>query len=566
MISWIQRSFQHHFRTVFAVLLVVTIISFIFTIGASPGIGRAGPKALRQRFFGYDLSRQGTSDHIFGDANISVQLEMGSAALSNVDGSALQQYAYLRAAALAVADQLKIPAPTKDELLAYIRTLPAFQGPDGQFNASRYATFRDSLKINPRLTEGDISRVIRDDFRMSRVQQLLAGPGYVLPGEIRDGMVRANSTWTLVIATTDYAAFKPEIAVNEDALKRFFEDNAFRYDVPARVALDYVEFRAADFLDRVTATDAEVRTYYDDNRARFPAPSEKKAEGDKKPGQPGATAPANPDADFAAVRPAVEQALRTERATRLAARAAADLTVALYEQKLKPHTPAFDEFLGKSKLAPKPVAPFHRDTVPAELGWTPQIVEEALQLTADRPVSDALPYAGGSLVLFWRDTLPPYRPDLAGVRDRVVADYRENERRKRFVEAGQALHKQLEARLKAGDSFEQAAAAAAALKLEVKTYPAFSARQPPPDIMHYDFNAVGHLQAGEMTDMQLTEDKGAFIYVKERKLPDLAEANPQFAAMRAQLARMNAGLGQNLVLSEMVSRELKKLKVAAEER
>ena len=41
MISWIQKYFQHHFRIIFAVLLAVTIISFIFTIGASPGIGRA---------------------------------------------------------------------------------------------------------------------------------------------------------------------------------------------------------------------------------------------------------------------------------------------------------------------------------------------------------------------------------------------------------------------------------------------------------------------------------------------------------------------------------------------
>ena len=44
MISWIQRSFQQHFRIIFGILLAVTIISFIFTIGASPGIGRAGPK------------------------------------------------------------------------------------------------------------------------------------------------------------------------------------------------------------------------------------------------------------------------------------------------------------------------------------------------------------------------------------------------------------------------------------------------------------------------------------------------------------------------------------------
>jgi hypothetical protein len=46
--------------------------------------------------------------------------------------------------------------------------------------------------------------------------------------------------------------------------------------------------------------------------------------------------------------------------------------------------------------------------------------------------------------------------------------------------------------------------------------------------------------------------------VKEKKLPDLAETNPQFAATRAQLARLDASLNQNLCLNELVARELKK--------
>ena len=539
-------------------LLAVTILSFIFTIGAAPGIGRAGPKMLRQQFFGHDLTRQGASDQLFSDGSISVQLLAGFGALSNIDSADLQRYAYQRTAALALADQLKIPVPTKDDIVGHIKLLPAFAGPDGQFDTGRYATFRDNLKTNPRLSEGDIYRVVSDDFRVTRVQQLLAGPGYVLPVEIKEQVVRMDSIWTLAIATTDYAAFKPEVPVNEDALKRFFEDNAFRYDVPARVAVDYVEYRTADFMSAAPVTDADVRAYYDANRARFPVPSEKKAEGDKKPGQPNAATPDNPDAVFAAVRPAVEQALKTERAMRLAARAAADLTVAIYEQRLKPGMPAFNEFLAKSKLTARQVAPFHRETVPPDLGWTPQIVDQALQLAADRPVSDALPSAAGSLVLFWRETLPTYRPELAQAREHVVADYRENERRKQFVEAGRMVRSQIEARLKTGDSLEQAAAAVTALKLDVKSLPSFVSRQAPKDIEQFEFGAIGRLESGQISDFLLSEDKGAFVYVKERKLPDLAENTLQYTTARAQLARMNAGLSQSLALNEIVTSELKK--------
>ena len=52
MISWIQKTFQHHFRTVFAVLLVLIIISFVVGINASGGFGQAERRHVDRPFFG----------------------------------------------------------------------------------------------------------------------------------------------------------------------------------------------------------------------------------------------------------------------------------------------------------------------------------------------------------------------------------------------------------------------------------------------------------------------------------------------------------------------------------
>ncbi len=182
------------------------------------GIGRAGPKTYSQLFFGHDLSKQGTSENLFGDAALSIQLQVG---YLGGDSSQIQEYGLQRTAALAVADQLKLPAPTRDELANHIRGLQAFAGPDGQFDANRYASYRDSIKANPRNSEADVSRVLNDDVRFTQVRRILGGPGYVLPGEIREQLIRADSKWTIAVATTDYADFKPEIPVAEDALKRY---------------------------------------------------------------------------------------------------------------------------------------------------------------------------------------------------------------------------------------------------------------------------------------------------------------------------------------------------------
>ncbi len=555
MITWIQRSFQHHFRTVFGVLLAVTIISFIFTIGASPGIGRAGTKTYSRLFFGHDLSKQGTSDSIFGDAEASIELQAGYMA---ADGAQLQEYGLQRAAVLALADQIKLPAPTRDDLASHIRGLRSFAGADGQFDANRYAAFRDNLKLNPRRSEGDIARVLGDDVRMTQLQKLMAGPGYVLPGEVRTQLLRADSSWTIAVATADYATYKPEIPVAEEALKHYFESNAFRYVIPARIGVDYVEYRTDDFLGAVTLTPDEVRKYYDENSTRFPRPAEAKAEGEKKAAQAEPAKMDNPDADFAAVKPQVEQTLKAERAARLAAKAAADLTVAIYEQKLQPSSPAFADFLASNKLARKTLPPFDHESVPPSLGWNRQVVDLALQLSADHPVSDAVSAANGSVVLFWRETVASYQPQLAQVREHVVADFKEEQLHNSFIEAGRAFRSQIEARIKAGDPFEKAAAAAGSLKVAIKDYPAFTRRQPPKELGQSELAVLENLDQGQLSDLIPTADQGLIVYVREKKSPDLSEAGPLFASTQSQLARYTASLNDRLLISEVVDRELKK--------
>src|SRR5215510_2297639 len=144
MISWIQRYFQHHFKTIFAVLLDGTIISFIFTIGASPGIGRADRRTIDRYFFGYNLNLQSDQQRLMGDAGLSANLRMGM--FGNLDGEQIQNYAFQRAATLHLADEWHIPAATPAEIEKQVKTLRMFAGADGQFDAKAYQTFRDNLK------------------------------------------------------------------------------------------------------------------------------------------------------------------------------------------------------------------------------------------------------------------------------------------------------------------------------------------------------------------------------------------------------------------------------------
>jgi peptidyl-prolyl cis-trans isomerase D len=561
MISWIQREFQHHFRIIFAVVLVGTIVSFIVTIGATPGIGRADREVVVRDFFGHNLSSPADVQEMLSDARLSVELEAGEMAMND---DQLREYAFQRAAALHLADQLHLPAATPTELEGYIRNLRVFADDKGQFDAQRYASFRANLQANSGITEGDVARVLSDDVRMGRVQHLLEGPGYVLPGDVLDQLARTDTTWTIGVATVDYASFQPAISPSDAELAKYYDQNAFRYEIPPRVVASYVDFPAAGFQSQVTVTDPEVRAYYDANPARFPAPA-------KNPPAPGAAAvnlkapAADPAADFAAVKPQVEAALRQEKARQLAAKAASDVAYALYENKVAAGA-ALEGFLASRQLALKPLAPFTQQAGPAELGGSAELGEAAFKLTPDRYFSEGFPTPTGAAIVIWKETLPARKPLLIEVRAKVLADYVESERRRRFVDLGRTLHDALASRLKSGAPFAQAAAAAAAgssVKIEAKVLPAFTLHAPPATLDDTVAATLEHLGKGQVSDMEVAADKGYLVYALDKKPPQIVPGNPRLAEVRAQLAAYSAQGVAAGYFTEMSSQELKRIEPAA---
>jgi peptidyl-prolyl cis-trans isomerase D len=560
MISWIQKYFQHHFRTVFGIMLIIMVVPLIWVFNASSGTGRGGRNVADRPFFDYNLSLPDDQARVFGDAQLSAQLQFGS--FGGLEAEQIQSYALTRAASLHLADEWHIPAPTNAEITEAIKKLRMFAGQDGQFDAKAYATFRDNLKTMPRgLSEADIVRVLGDDVRVEKVNKLLAGPGYVLPADIKSQLVRTDTTWTIGVATADYAAYKIDVKPTDAELTKFFEENSFRYEIPPRIVATYVEFPSSAYLPSINLSDAEVRAYYDENPSRFPKPVDVKSADGKTPA---ATPKADPNADFAAVRSQVELALKNQRAQQQAVKAGSDFALALFEafKGKKPAESDLQNFLATRKLGQKPVAPFTRNDTPPEFGGSPTAIEEAFKLNGQHFASEAFPIPAGAAVLLWKDTQAPRKPLFAEVKEKVANDYLENEKTKRFVEVGKTVKTQLEARLKAGDPFEKAVATVATatgVKLDAKTLPPFTPRTRPQDLDYSVLGALEHLEKGQVSDMARTSpDRAVIVYAIDKKAPDLTEANPRFVETREQLATYMSRQNAGSEVSELVQKELKK--------
>ncbi|WP_438482137.1 hypothetical protein [Oleiharenicola lentus] len=550
MISWIQRTFQQHTKLVFFFLLFAVTIPFVFTIGA-PGVGSAGTKLNKRDFFHVNLGNEEEVRKVMLDGQLSAQLRMNYQAMQNP-----QAYSLQRVAGIALADKFHLPQPTADQVSSFVATLPAFRTEQGGFDQARYTQFADSLKAGSQISAADVNRVLRDDVRLEQLGKVVGGPGYVLPYDVKQQLIRSDSSWTVQVATLDYASFNPTIATPDDVLKKFHEDNSFRYEIPARPRMSYVEFKNADFLPPVAPTEAELRAFYNQNQARFPVP----AEADKKDA-PSITPAAAPVDNFPKVRAQVETALKEAAGATHASKAANDLTVALYEQKLTANSPQLTAFLAGQRRPALAIAPFAPDNPPADKPWLGYYGENFSRLNQERFFTDPLQTETGFVVLFWNESLPAHKPLFAEVRERVLADYKEGEKRKLFAAKGTALRAQLQAAATAGaDAFNKAATAE---KLEVKSYANFNLREQPKDMPYPALSTLQTLEKGQVSEMASAADKGYLVYAQDKKLPDVSPASPRYIELQKQLMTFTAGTNENSYLGRLVEEELKRTETAA---
>ena len=126
MISWIQITFQRHFRVIFFGLLAVLIVSFVFTIGAAPGIGQGDRQVQARTYFDLNLSSPEDQARLNNDANLSIMLQAG---FQNFSAAQLQEFALERYASLYLAERLNLPPPWRRGLQGILARSTGLHGP-----------------------------------------------------------------------------------------------------------------------------------------------------------------------------------------------------------------------------------------------------------------------------------------------------------------------------------------------------------------------------------------------------------------------------------------------------
>jgi len=559
MISWIQHHLIRHGRWIFLTLLAVVIVAFVFTIGNTPGCATDRVRYEAAEFYGVDLNSRREMEPLQQRVYVSTILDSGRPPRNDQQ---LQTALTSRVVMLHLADQIGVPAPGEAALAEFVKTRPAFSGPDGAFSPDAYTRFADGIESNPRFPEGIVIRVLEEDYRINLVREALSGPGYLLPAEVETQVRQNQTTYTVQTAALDFASFDPGIDPSDEELQTFFEENRLRYEIPERIEAGYVRFPADDFAGAVEApSEEDLRNHFIENRARFVAEHEARREalspaeqlesanddGESETGS--ADEPETPPVTFEDVRESVREDLVRARAERLANEAALEFQVALYENQIERDSAAFNQLLNDTGRELRSIEPYTRSglrqrRLPADM------LEAAFDLSERRYYTDPYPLDDGFGVLIYQGRIDPEIPPYEAVASEVRADFLREAKRKRFNEKGEAIRDELLAKLEAGSSFTEAAEA---LELSTQSFEPFQPTSPPREMNPTVMQAVRSMSEGEVSSMRMFAGKGTFVYLAGKEVPEVSEDSEELESARDFLRRMGRNYSAGALVNELIA-------------
>ncbi len=153
-----------------------------------------------------------------------------------------------------------------------IREVPNFQI-DGQFNPDVYLQALRAAGETPRSFE----RSLRDDMQTRLLPNALADSAIVTEAEV-DRMIRLQQqTRALVLLEASAEQFVDSIAISDEQISAYYNDNLAAFTTEERVRLAYVELVPEELLDEAPLSEEEIQQRYDAARQRYLTPEGRRA-------------------------------------------------------------------------------------------------------------------------------------------------------------------------------------------------------------------------------------------------------------------------------------------------
>jgi len=163
---------------------------------------------------------------------------------------------------LAEADKLGIAASDK-EVFAGIAVQKGFAGADGKFDKDIYAAVLRQNRMTPAQFEADF----KQQLIMNKVKDAVSSSAKVTPEQARQMFDWVGEQVRIDYIQVKAAMFVDDVTVSGDEVKAYFEANKERFKIPDRIKLRRLMFTPAELARHQNVTDEEVAAYYAANQA-----------------------------------------------------------------------------------------------------------------------------------------------------------------------------------------------------------------------------------------------------------------------------------------------------------
>ena len=158
------------------------------------------------------------------------------------------------------------------QLMDAVRQRPEFQV-DGEFSIDLYR----ARLLSEGMPMTAFEALLRDQLELIELQTGIANSAFYTPTEYRRYVELYSQRREVGYASFSADAFVEAVEVSEEAMLEQFEANAASYQTEESVDLEYIEVLGDELAADIAVTDDVLRTYYEEEQARFVTEEQRRA-------------------------------------------------------------------------------------------------------------------------------------------------------------------------------------------------------------------------------------------------------------------------------------------------
>lgn len=527
---------RKHQNWLWAVIIVVIIISFVIFFSPDVGFGRSGAGGAVGYIDGKPVSQQDFRDaaletRLLYLANTGKWPESDERARQS--GFDLENEAQYRLIRLAKLKQEKIVA--NDQTVGQLALAIS------QRIAGQKATVDDFVRgvLQPQgITEADFERFLRHEAAMQQLISVVGLPGKLVPPrEMEEAYRRENQEYQADAVIFNASNYLGLISVTDSNLTQWYSNRMAEFRIPEKARVAYVEFHQSNHLAEVDKRLAEITnlsTIVEQIYNQDPT-SYKDDKGLVLPKE--------------AALAKIKNDNRNRESLKLAERKANEFASKFYDEK--DHTVAgLEKFATAQGLKVNVTDPFEEMEGPAKLNVAEDFARLAFTLTnREEAVSfKAIPGDDAFYIIATKEILTSSNPKFEDIRAKVLERYKMTEAQRMAYFGGMAFQSQVTNGLAQGKTFTQIATEGGQKVVSLPTFSRAAREVPelPANInLRQIQNVVGNLEVGKASPFVPGMGGGFILYLRGKMPidePKMKKELGEYTAMYA-MQKQNEAFG-----------------------